>query len=239
MKYSVEFNKLVKKSIENNQYIGLGNPNAKILFVGKEVGISANSVVTYGSAKSWLNKDEDYSARFIPKDNIKNFRHTWQKYQKLYDLILENTQIESDKKEYEITFVENVFATELSNLAAPTTNKAKQLDGFKVELDKRKELFWKSDYINNFSVIVITASDNAYIETYQGEVCKIFDVKFDKEVLYSRSNKMWLHYSNNKTPKLVIHTRQLTNGASNKLMEGIANEITLFLKKNNINIIVT
>ena len=36
MNYSTEFKKLIEDCEKNDQYIGLGNPNAKILFVGKE-----------------------------------------------------------------------------------------------------------------------------------------------------------------------------------------------------------
>jgi hypothetical protein len=36
MEYTEAFKELVKNSIENNQYVGLGYPNSKILIVGKE-----------------------------------------------------------------------------------------------------------------------------------------------------------------------------------------------------------
>lgn len=234
--YTKAFKELIQTSIENKQYVGLGNPNAKILFIGKEAGMPINSSITHGSADSWINQNTDYSNRFMPKDNVKNHRHTWQKYQKLFDQIFNKVENQSDKKEYEITFVENVFTTELSNLVAPTTNKAKQLDGFKTELEKRKKLFWKSEFINNFPIVLITASDNKYIETYPGEVCELFNVNFNKELICAKSDKIWLHYSNTKTPKIVIHTRQLTNGASNELIDKISELITEFIKKNSIKI---
>ncbi len=138
MNYTKEFEELIENSIEHNQYVGLGNPNAKILFVGKEAGIPIGTTITHGSANSWKEKNIDYSMSFVPPEsNVKNHRHTWQKYQKLYNQIIDKLQIiESSKKDYKITFVENTFTTELSNLVAPTTNEAKQLDGFKTELKK-------------------------------------------------------------------------------------------------------
>ncbi|WCC46486.1 hypothetical protein [Tenacibaculum finnmarkense] len=81
------------------------------------------------------------------------------------------------------------------------------------------------------------ASDNSYIETYKGEVCELFYVKFD-ELKYAKSDKIWIHYSNNNKPKLVIHTRQLTNGASNELIDEITQLITKFIKQNSIEIMV-
>ncbi|MCG8858543.1 hypothetical protein [Tenacibaculum finnmarkense] len=237
MTYKKDFKELIEIGLKNNQYIGLGNPNAKILFVGKEAGMPIGSEIIHGSANSWKDKKIDYSNRFMPENNIKDFRQTWQKYQKLYDKILDELEIKYEKEEYEITFIENVFTTELSNLVAPTTNEAKKLDGFKIELEKRKDLFWKSDFIKNFPIVVIMASDNSYIETYKGEVCELFHVKFD-ELKYAKSDKIWSHYSNNNKPKLVIHTRQLTNGASNELIDQITQLITKFIKQNSIEIMV-
>ena len=237
MKYNKNFNDLVDNSIKHNQYVGLGYPNAKILFIGKEPGMLSESKITDGSAYSW--KENDYSKRFFPKEeNVKKHSHTWQKYQKLHDQILNGLEIKTtpEKKDFEITFVENVFTTELSNLAAPTTNEAKQLHGFQTELEKRKEHFWNSEFIKNFPVILITASDNNYIETYQGEVCALFEVDFYEEINCGKSNKLWVHYSNNEKPKIVIHTRQLTNGASNKLFNEITKLIVDFINKESIKI---
>lgn len=237
MTYTKEFKELINQSIENNQYVGLGSSNAKILFIGKEAGIPIGTTNTHGSGSSWGDSKIDYSKRFLPEDNVKNHRHTWQKYQKVYDQILNRLGIsDKTKQEYEITFVENVFTTELSNLVAPTTHEAKQLDGFKKELQKRKDLFWKSEFIDNFPVVLITASDNNYIETYPGEVCELFNVEFYEEIICGKSDKMWVHYSKNDKPKLVIHTRQLTNGASNDLLNKISEVTADFMIKNSIKI---
>ena len=115
MKHTNEFKKLIDENINDEQYIGLGNPNAKILFVGKEAGLEIGTKLIDGSAKSWK-EHNDYSIRYFPvEEKLKNGNHTWQKYQKLYELIIN----ESSKENYEITFVENIFTTELSNLPAP------------------------------------------------------------------------------------------------------------------------
>ena len=237
MTYTKEFEELISQSIEKNQYVGLGNPNAKILFIGKEAGIPIGATITHGSANSWKEGKIDYSKRFPPQDNVKNHRHTWQKYQKVYDQILSRLGIsDKSKKEYEITFVENVFTTELSNMVAPTTNEAKRLEGFKKELQKRKDIFRKSEFIDKFPVVLIAASDNNYIETYPGEVSELFKVEFHNELICGKSNKIWVHYSKNEKPKLVIHTRQLTNGASNDLLNKIGEIIADFMVKNSIKI---
>ena len=244
MNYNKDFNKLVDKCIIDKQYVGLGNPNAKILFVGKEAGMPIDSELIHGSSQLWKENKVDYSNRFIPEGKkLRNGNHTWQKYQRLYNLILDKLNIcetISKKDLYEISFVENVFTTELSNLPAPRTSDAKKQRGFKTALELRKEIFWNSPFISKFPIILIFATDNKYIETYRGEVCKLFDVEYFEQIICAKTDKLSIHYSaetkNNVFPKLVIHTRQLTNGASNELLEKIADVVRDFIKKYDIKI---
>jgi len=235
-KYSNEFNDLLEESLKNNEYVGLGNPNAKILIIGKEPGMELGAKITHGSAEYW--KNNDYSKSFPATGKLRNLNHTWQKYQKLYDLILDKLNKCRNKiDKYEINFVENIFTTELNKIPALKSTEAKKHKDFKNKLNARKEIF-KSKFIRNFPIVIIAANDNKYIETYNGEVRELFEVDFIKEINCGKSNKMWLHYSNNEKPKIVIHTRQLTNGASNALLEKIANLVVEFINKNKINIIV-
>lgn len=226
------------KTIPENQYIGLGNPNSKILFIGKEAGAPIETEMFHGSTKSWKEKEFNYAEKYIPKEiKIRNLNHTWQKYQKLYDCILSNLDIEFDKKDkYEISFVENVFTTELSILPAPKTMDAKKLGRFYEELILRKEVFFNSNFIRQFPIIVIFASDKNYIETYPGEVCRLFNVKFDKLHSEIAKDKIWIHTEteNEKNPRLLIHTRQLTNSISSDLIPNICGLIVSFIKKNSI-----
>lgn len=243
MNYSNDFNRLIDICIEHKQYLGLGNPSAKVLFVGKEAGCPTGSCDIHGSGESWRKNTNNYSIRFVPEEkNIKNNKHTWQKYQKLYELIMSKLDIkeQESKKNYEKTFVQNVFTTELSNLPAPRTNEAKKQEGFTPNLENRKKIFWKSDFIKQFPIIIVAATDNKYIETFAGEVCELFDVEFSEQIICGKSGKIWIHYAikgGNKTfPKLVIHTRQLTNGASNDLLVKIAGIVCDFAKNYEIKI---
>lgn len=230
----------INDCIRKNQYFGLGNPNAKILFIGKEAGRPIGSDSIHGSGESW--RKYDYSKRFQAEGNLKHGRHTWQKYQKLYEIIKDKLQIEDGIKKdnpYEITFVEEIFTTELSNLPAPTTREAKGNANFGDNLKKRKDEFWKSDFIRRFPIVLIAALDNKYIETYSGEVCELFEVEFAKHELTEKSENIWIHYATDKnivSPKLVLHTRQLTNGASNNLLYKIADIIKDFVIKNSIDL---
>lgn len=237
MKENIYLEELLQ-TISENQYIGLGNPNAKILFIGKEAGAEIEEEMFHGSAKSWIEKEFNYSERYVPKEaKIRNLNHTWQRYQKLYDCILSNLNIEFDKKDkYEISFVENIFTTELSNLQAPNTKEAKKQEKFGQELKLRKIEFLKSKFIENFQIVIIFASDNKYIETYPGEICELFNVKFIKLHNPNAKDKIWIHSENEtgKKPKLLIHTRQLTNRITNELIPNICDIIVAFLKTNSI-----
>lgn len=245
MQYSKEFSELIEKGTQERQYIGLGNPNAKILIVGKEASSPVGLESTHGGATAWKNKVE-YYVRFNPPENdLRNNRHTWQKYQKLYEIILDKLKIEEKVRkedEYEITFVENIFTTELSNLPAPKTSEAKKQENFKAELKKRKAIFRESEFMRQFPIVIIVALDNKYIETYSGEVCELFGVQFSHQFTCVSSDKCWIHYSEEHTnsvfPKMVIHTRQLTNGASNELLNKIAEEVKEFIERYGINIVV-
>lgn len=233
----------IDKCIETNQYFGLGNPESKILFVGKEAGIKVGRGTPHGTGLSWKKDSSVYSKRYVPKDeNLKNGNHTWQKYQKLFELIAKkaNFPIVSKIDKCEITFVEYLFTTELSNLNAEDSVTAKKQVNFKPELKKRKEFFWESDFINKFDIVVIFALDNNYIETYEGEVCKLFKVNFKEKINIGRTQNIWIHSSDEKegrnVPKLVIHTRQLTNGCSNELLEKVADLISEHIAENEIKI---
>lgn len=226
-------------NIEQNQYIGIGNPNSKILFIGKEAGIDSSLKNYHGSLESWKN-NEDYSKSFIPSEkDLRDLRHTWQKYQKLYENILLGLGLDSVKTKvdkYEINFVEKIFTTELSNLHAKTSKKAVNIDNFSTELKRRKDTFFKSDFIKQFPIIVIFASAGKYIETYQGEVCELFDVKFNFQIDVNKIDKIWVHSEkeNSNNRKLLLHTRQLTNGASLKLIEELSSLIVKFIKENSL-----
>jgi hypothetical protein len=63
----MEFNDLIKSTIDNcinsNQYFNLGNPNSKILYIGKEAGMPIGTEFIHGSGSSW--KEHDYSKHFF------------------------------------------------------------------------------------------------------------------------------------------------------------------------------
>ena len=237
MSYKESFTRLINE-LEDDDYIGLGNPNSKILFIGKEPGMPLNSELEHGCVKHWKS-GINYSDRFDPiEDNIRKLGHTWQRYQKLYNSIA--TRIGNHKQQnskYEITFVEDVFTTEFSQLPAPNSKLAKSHPEFKSQLEKRKESFFKSDFIREFQIVLIFNPDNDYIETYDGEVEHLFGVSFDK-LLFENKTKIYINKGTtpNGKPKIVIHTWQLANfyGSIDSFIERLSQLVVEFLENNGI-----
>lgn len=241
MNYSENF----KQAIELGTYLGTGNPNSKILVVGKEVAtdveegldkkLETQNLVSFNNnCNDWKkNINEQISQENIPNWNgnennplyafkgvkIKKEGHTWRKYQKL------NNWVFDKKNNNEINFQEDFFITEMSVLPSKTTSKAQKISNFKDELKKRKESFLSSDFIQDFPIIILACGNYISAE----EITKIFKVNFIEEKGNVRQ-KFWIHWNDEKT-KLVIHTRQLSANVSNELLLGIASEIKKILNK--------
>lgn len=247
MRYNNNFEKLLNlNTIKEQEYLGIGNPNSNILFIGKEAGAPIGSKLVHGSKMDWKNNGSYLTNSFIPNPEVesekklRNYNHTWQKYQSLYNLILQELSINQEfPKNYEINFVKDIFTTELSSLPAPKTIIAKQFHNFGEELKHRKNTFFKSDFIKQFQVVVIFASDNKYIETYKGEVAELFGVAFEKLHSHKGKSKIWINkgitIENRK--KIVIHTRQLTYNFDKNLIPELAKIIAEFISHNDIKFI--
>ena len=228
-------------------YIGSGNPNSKILIVGKEVATDVeegihkeleqmNLEAYNNNCHSWRQNIEMQLTQldvpnwsFDSKENnplyafkgveIKKEGHTWRKYQKLNNYIFEK----NDNKA--LNFQEDFFTTEMSILPSKTTGEAQRKEGFQEQLNLRKDTFFRSEFIQDFPVVILACGD--YISGQQ--ICNIFNVHFTEERGTKRQN-FWIHSNANKT-KLVVHTRQLSADVSDELLRGIAEEIRIFLRE--------
>jgi|SRR5690554_256938 len=223
--YSKEFKKFVKNGI-NKYFVGTGNPNANILFIGKESAISKDNLEGnkwyYKNASDWQSHIENNTCEClsypIPKEHIfrkeKSWgKNTWSKYQQLSDFIFNK-----NKTPYYIDFLENVFTTEINDSPNKNTNTAN-----KYSLNERKLLLKKSDFIQNFPVVVLACSDYIKNNDKIREIDKTFGVHYKDEYekkVYTKSNWFYSHYNDDKT-KLVIHTRQLSANVKTELLEDI------------------
>jgi hypothetical protein len=255
MNYSNEFRELVLKSnLENhNDYIGKGNPNAKILIIGKELALDQKQII---EIKETLNRNvSDW------KDNIDNpnkeivnwnknfslfnplfpykgmmkseqsFGQTWRKYQLLHDKTFDS-QLDS------YDFYNKIFITELnSNPSKYSNDQNKEEEERKNSINERVNNFFKSDFIQSFPIIIVASGH--YTRDYNVDLCKLFNIDFISPTKEVKGEKViqWYNLHENKLgkkPQLLIHTKQLSMVVLNELLEQISNEIKSFAKKNNI-----
>lgn len=218
--------------------MGIGNPNAKILFVGKEPAIDKNNEqgLAYHSQNGnfWndkiSNNEVDIYEYDVDADHVfrveKSWgKNTWSKYQQLTDLIMEK-----DTRPNYIDFLKVVFTTELNNAPSKTTQAAE-----KESLNERKTFFKNSQFIQDFPIVVLACSDYIQNNDKVREIDEVFGVEYvpaQHAREYSSGNWYFPHYNQDKT-KLVIHTRQLSANVDAILLEDIAKEIKAFLDMNN------
>jgi hypothetical protein len=234
--YNEKFIKLLD-NIEDYENVGLGNPNSNILFVGKEPAIDIEINEDFqqikeklrnlpGSKLNWKSNEFDYSHN---PDQLKDLSDTWKNYQQLYNSIF----IKRQQNNF-ATFLKEVFTTEMSNLPSKKTDKARRNPFFTSELQRRKENFFKTDFIQSFPVVVLACSDYIVNNDKNREIDKIFGVQFNGEFKeYSKGNWFFNHYNEDKT-KIVIHTRQLSSNINNELLFDIGKNIKEHLIKLNL-----
>ncbi len=241
MKYSKEFEKLVKNCVSNNAHIGEGNPSAKILFVGQEAAYDGKTdeykanIIKWDSHINNLESDLNFEYR-----NDFSSGHTWRKYQKLHDYIFP----EFIASEGRINFHERIFTTEMSDNPAKKNSQTKIYPNFKSDLQQRKDSFFNEKFIQDFKIIVLACSKYIVNNEKNWEINNLFEVEYvgdDFETIdglkgtkyYSRGNWYFLHLNTNKT-KLVIHTRQLSSNVNDELLKDMGKIIREHLIKINL-----
>ncbi|WP_348825582.1 hypothetical protein [Flavobacterium aestuarii] len=232
--YNKDFIDFVEKGV-NEFYIGTGNPNSKILIIGKESAIETNNLHSFewyrNNAQDWKKHIENKTCEVLEyKIDVKHplrkswGKNTWSKYQKLSDYILEK-----ETENFKVDFLNHIFTSEINDSPSKTTSKAD-----KTNISSRKEILKVSEFIQNFPVIVLACSDYITNSENNREINNIFDVEYIGSEMgtkyYSTGNWYFLHYNKNKT-KLVIHTRQLSTNVNNELLKDLAKIIRKHLNQ--------
>ena len=239
MKYSEEFKKLVKNCIKSGAHVGGGNPNAKILFVGKEAAYGDEKHEYNSNINEWnLKTNNPESQLHLEYNDTFPGGHTWKKYQNLHDYIF--PEFKPDKGM--MNFQKRIFTTEMNDDPAKRTKTAQSKIDFKIKLQERKDMFFTEDFIQNFDVVVLACSGYIVNNEKNYEINNLFKVKYvgdDYKTIdglkgtkhYSHGNWYFLHLNTNKT-KLVIHTRQLSSNVNDNLLKDMGKIIREHLEKN-------
>jgi len=237
----------------NNLYLGLGNPEAKILLIGKEtsdekIGFeemsrinlqSWNDIILKNRTSEDIKSFEDnalfpwkgqkFTIRREKKDGTitgdSGTSTTWYYYQYFTDLIFKKAV---KKKQDLIDFHEFCFHTEMNQLNAKQSNSIPKSDVVRINSIKDREKLFAMNFFRNFEIIVL--ANGHYHRDFNFNIEKAFDVKWTRKTIeISKGNWYNLHYDNLQNPKrILIHTRQFSTGISKELIQAIANEIVNF-----------
>jgi hypothetical protein len=229
-------------------YIGTGNPEAKILIVGKECAFDpikdSQEMEKYKKNLSLWERDkhkevidipsrnweEHYSPLYPYKGQKMKIRRkgtkadcptssTWYYYQKLHNRIF-------DENTGKINFHEKIFITELNDSPSKKTK-----DADTTSILKRKEFIKNSLYFKEFPVVILAGVGYYIHNDIHNDIEDIFDVEFceEKYAGNKKSQPYWTHWNESKT-KLVVNTRQLSMCVSDQLLEEIAEIIKPLVK---------
>lgn len=192
------------------QFCGQGEKNTDILIVGKE---STNESIESNYSLS----KKEWGCGIIRDDTG---IETWSNYQSLIDYIYDG--IKPHKPEGKLDFEKYAYTTELSSVPRKESNYSKA----KPSIQERLCFFKESEFIQSFPVIILACSNYIRNDGKNREIDNTFHVEFCQEYGSKESkNRFWTHIDKNDPRKLVIHTRQFSNGISKDLIKEMAKEI--------------
>ncbi len=217
--------------LSNPYYIGYGNPNSDILFLGKEKAFDiTNSPALFlhesiNNNKQWeylienRNTDLEFNPLFPQKyfgDNYKiKHTHTWGIYHKLVKGITENLDVTTELEVLENNFFNHCFTTEVNHIPSKYSSNLKSID-------PRKELLQHTFYKSFKHVIIgaIGSIDKEQIEEIFS-CFKVKEVQLNKEGVKKERK---IDVFQNDTQKIIL-CNQLS-GAAGWSNEEIANLIS-------------
>lgn len=172
MSYSQEFKGLLQHPLSKPHYIGLGNPNAKILIVGKECAYDLtdegytnefkknfdkwqglDSSRSIANVPNWVENDKldwdifdplaPYKGQYFTFGKSKGATsRTWYNYQKLINIIRENGKSNQPKNTVCIDFYKDSFITELSELCRKSNTKLSAMERQKTKRNIEQRFDW-------------------------------------------------------------------------------------------------
>ncbi|MCQ2336887.1 MAG: hypothetical protein MJ010_06890 [Paludibacteraceae bacterium] len=227
--------KALIQSCKEGDYIGQGNPDSKILIIGKEHSINnekQKQLEIGNNWKQWQNDELEngYHPRYCYKHITTRFGEgqrfliapksggtsaTWYAYQKLINTIYPDIAV---KKNEVLNFFDHCFITELSAVSRSNNNKLED-DDIKATAKSIKERtsLLSSAFYRSFPVVILFCGH--YPKQYDINIEEMFDVKWESPTKdFELANKKgWynIHYSEDKQ-RIVIHTWQASAFVKNK-----------------------
>ena len=171
--------------LSNPYFIGFGEPESDILFIGQEKAFSPNSTdslfnESINNIYHWKkiahenpNRLNGFDPRF-PVEFYKEPKHsdTWAKYDVIMKELTYKKKIKRKDAINDNTHFANCFMTELNHIPAKRSRK--------VELNSNRLEFLKNDFFKSFKLTIIGA--RTYLNRHKTDLMsEIFDSNFDKE----------------------------------------------------------
>ena len=249
MDYSKEFRDLIACTKDTKDFIGYGNPNAKILIIGKEEGFNIkkeenNIIYNQASKGNWKGWEEVIGNPSITPDSIPVWKDsgkfcplypwkgddlpkgTWTNYQKLINRLYR----EADAGKM-TTFHQYAFITEFNDLPSKTS-KRKDTE-VQQRITHRCKNVLNHPFYKSFPIVI--AACGHYVKDYNINLEELFDQKFIEMKPVDKREWINIHRKDNR---ILIHTRQLSNSFSRELIERIADDYCKpyikSLKKDNL-----
>lgn len=237
------FDEFLEECKKNQQICGAGNPYAQILLVGQEHR-AESKISNYNDWQNYLEENYRYCEIDNPwiitddkSDSWRKFQNstpTWRCYQRLIEKALPNRHKRMLHGDNDFEF--DAFTTELNNEAKPSSKvKGKdERENLRERIDARLKVFKDSDFIKRFPVIILACGGYIRNDDKVREIDNIFHVTFSKRYDYSKGNWFCTHYDDTNPKRLVIHTRQLSNGVSYKMIDCMAKVIRGHLQEHGL-----
>lgn len=262
MGYSKEFKDLINECEDSSTYIGTGNPDAKILIIGKECAIDTNinegqiqhekeiisnlhnwrineemnmkqaDVEAWSCNPLYPYRGQQLTIRRVRGGKVSGKEGTSATWY-YYQKLINQIVDKVGKENKEINFHEYCFVSELSTICGKySRNIVKEARAKSV---KERTLLFKKDFFQQFQVAIIAAGH--YPRDFDIKLEEIFGTKLIHQIEKEKLGKYWInvHHGINTTPKLLIHTNQFSM-ISYELVNTIAEICKEFISKNRISL---
>lgn len=258
--YKSSFNEVLKLAKEKKLFVGTGNPNGKILFIGKEAAIN-KEICPEQYHREIENNNSDWCGNVsnnIQFSDVDNW-FVLSKYNPLYPYKGQKNKIESKDKTGNIIrgklgtsrtwynyqkVIDSIYfdnnASELINFHefAFCSELNQETGSYSNEIPKIKRKksienrkeLFQKSFFKQFPVTIVAVGH--YVRDFNINLECLFEMKYSKE-LSEVINKEFIniHYDDLERPtKLLIHTNQLSR-VSNELITRLSVICSDFLKK--------
>lgn len=244
MEYRKEFIELIdslkNENDENLCFVGLGNPNSKILIIGKECSFDKkkeqysflNKMENQDNLQQWIyNIENGIDLETLPCwENNPNLYNPLYPYKGQFNKVIRNNNdgtsrtwvqyqklidriLQKDKPE-KIDFHKYAFITELSNIPMTSSRKTQET---KESINIRCQKLLSHDFFKTFPFVIVHCGH--YIKDYKINLEETFNQSYQR----TDDDGEWINVHKNGD-RILLHTRHLSM-CSDRLIERIASYI--------------